>query len=55
MDGEWQNAMGDSKAQAAAEARIRNEIVTRRNNAAAAMNRNSSNNTPPPPPGFTPN
>ena len=52
MDGEWQNAMGDSKAQAAAEARIRNEIVTRRNNAAAAMNRNSSNNTPPPPPGF---
>ena len=54
MDAEWQQAMGDSKAQAAAETRIRNEIVTRRNNA-AAMNRNSGNNTPPPPPGFTPN
>jgi hypothetical protein len=52
MDDEWQRAMGDSKAQAAAEARIRSEIVTRRNNAAATMNRNSGNNTPPPPPGY---
>ena len=54
MDAEWQQAMGDSKAQAAAEKRIRNEIVTRRNYA-AAMNKNSGNNTPPPPPGFEPN
>ena len=41
MNADWQNAMGDAKAQAAVESRIRNEILTRRNQATSTVNNNS--------------
>jgi hypothetical protein len=41
LNADWQNAMGDAKAQTEVENRMRNEILTRRNQATSTVNNNS--------------